>query len=208
MVGASMGAFQALEWTIHFPIAAERAILIVPALRAGNVFRSVVGAMIEIIALDPRWRDGRYVEQPLQGLAAAGRVYFPWTVADGYLQRLDADVLERDVQTTVQRTASWDAWNLIRRYQASASHDISAPFGGDIDAALRCVRVPLLVLPTTTDRLLGLEGARAIAQRVSSAEYHEIESERGHLGWRPVPASPEMQAITSHIRNFLSEETR
>ena len=54
VAGASMGAFQALEWAIHFPDAAARAILLAPAARAGNIMRSVVRSMIEVIQLDPQ----------------------------------------------------------------------------------------------------------------------------------------------------------
>ena len=204
VAGASMGAFQALESAIHFPDAAARVILLVPAARAGNIMRSVVRSMIEVIQLDPQWRDGNYDAQPLGGLEASGRIYFPWTVADPYLEQLAPEDLERDVQTTVKRAAAWDAWDLIRRYQASAGHDVASPFGGDLALALGRVRAPTLVMPTTTDRLLGLESARAIARHVAGAEYIEVPSARGHLGWRAVEGAPESAFITERVASFLS----
>jgi homoserine O-acetyltransferase/O-succinyltransferase len=202
--GASMGAFQALESVIHHPAAIERAVLLVPAVRAGVVFKGAVQAMIEVIGLDAAWKDGTYTEQPLAGLRAAGRLYFPWTVSDAYLETLGPQQFEHDLGKTVERAAAWDAWTLIRRYQASASHDIGTPFGGDIAAALAGVTASVLVMPTTTDRLLGVESARLIARHVPRATYVEIPSERGHLGWRAMPNAPETRLITEQVTRFLS----
>lgn len=207
VAGASMGAFQALEWAIHFPQVPARVVLLVPAARAGNIMRSIVRSMIEVIQLDPRWRAGDYAVQPRQGLEASGRLYFPWTVTDAYLEQLVPDELEQEVQTTVTRAAAWDAWDLIRRYQASAGHDVAVPFGGDLAQALGRVRAPTLVLPTTTDRLLGVESARAIARHVAAAEYIEVPSARGHLGWRAVEGAPETAFITEHVAAFLARRS-
>jgi homoserine O-acetyltransferase len=207
--GASMGAFQALEWAIGAPDAVARAVLLVPAARAGAIFRGIVRTMLEIIALDPNWRDGDYgTRQPLAGMRAAGRAYFPWTVSDHYLESRPAEQIERELAETVERAASWDAWNLVRRYQASSGHDVAAPFGGDLAAALSRIEAEMLVLPTSSDRLLGLESARDIAKGVRHARYAEIPSERGHLGWRAVPRAPETLFVTDQVVRFLQEETR
>lgn len=208
VAGASMGAFQALEWAIAYPNTARAGILMVPAVAAGNIFRSVVASLIQVIKADPLWRNGDYTLPPRDGLRLAGQIYFPWTVADDFLHALPPDGLARETSGTIERAASWDAWDLIRRYEASAGHDIAAPFGGDLRAALAMVRMPLLIMPTTTDRLLGVSGARAIANHVADATYREIESARGHLGWRPVPNSAEMEAITQNTRAFLKEIDR
>jgi homoserine O-acetyltransferase len=202
--GASMGAFQSLEWGILFPEVPARIVLLVPAAASGNIMRGVVRNMIDAIKMDPDWRDGRYTVPPLRGLEAAGRLYFPWTVADAWLESLPADVLEREIATTVKRAQDWDAWDLIRRYEASAAHDVSAPFGGDLAAALGRVRAPTLVLPSASDRLLGVASARAIARHVANSEYAEIPSERGHLGWRAIEGTPETAFIHQRLSAFLA----
>lgn len=205
VVGASMGAFQALEWAIHYPDLPQSAVLLVPAARAGNVFRGVVDAALEVLRLDARWNDGAYTDNPVDGLRAAGRLYYPWTVTDDYIAQSPRDVLEREIGGTVERAAQWDAWNFVRRYQASAGHDVSVPFGGDLRAALSRVRARTLVMPTSTERLLGLQTARDIAAHVPCSQYVEVPSDRGHLGWRAVPGAPETQFIASHIRQFLTQ---
>lgn len=204
VVGASMGAFQALEWLVNYPGIAERAVLLVPAARAGTIFRAIVATMIEIIALDPDWNEGRYDRQPLAGLRAAGRAYFPWTVTDQFLETRPREVVEDALRSRIRLTADWDAWNVIRRYQASASHDVAAPFGGDMARALSRIDMPVLLLPSTSDRLLALDSAREIARHVSRAVYHEIPSEWGHLAWRAIPGSAETRFITDKIKNFMT----
>lgn len=206
VAGASMGAFQALEWAIHHPDSLGGAILMVPAARAGNVMRAVVQAALEVVRLDPAWNEGRYTQQPLNGLKAAGRLYFPWTVTDAYLERLSASVLEEELQGTVSRATQWDAWDFIRRYEASASHDIGVPFGGDMAQALSHITARMLILPSSTDRLLPLDSARIIADHVKHARYIEVPSERGHLGWRAVEGSPETQLMTDEIRLFTTKD--
>jgi homoserine O-acetyltransferase len=205
VVGASMGAFQALEWAIHYPTTARAGVLMVPSVAAGNIFRTVVTSLIGIIKADPLWCDGRYTAPPHDGLRLAGQVYFPWTVADDFLQSLSPDELALEMGGTMERSASWDAWDLIRRYEASSGHNVAVPFNGDVGAALARVQIPLLIMPTTTDRLLGITGAQSIATHVARAVYAEIDSARGHLGWRPIPDSPEMDKISRQTRAFLEE---
>jgi homoserine O-acetyltransferase len=205
VAGASMGAFQTLDWAVHYPTIARSGILMVPAAASGNIFRSIVTSLIQVIKGDPLWRDGDYTSPPRDGLRLAGQIYFPWTVADDFLQSLSPDELAREMSATIERSASWDAWDLIRRYEASSTFDVAARFGGKLPAALAQVQMPLLIMPTTTDRLLGVDGARTIARYVANATYREIESRRGHLGWRPVRGSLEMETITRHTRAFLEE---
>ena len=68
----------------------------------------------------------------------------------------------------------------------------------------RSEAVGSLVLPSATDRLLGLDAAREIAQGINGAQYVEVPSVRGHLGWRAVPGSPESAVIAEQLRRFLA----
>ncbi len=203
VAGASMGAFQALEWAIHYPEAVRAAVLVVPSAQAGGVMRTVTRQMIEIIKLDPEWRGGDYLAKPLEGLSAAGRHYYPWTLTDEYLEICDPVVLAEEVEGAGRRFSQFDPWNLIRRYQASSQHDVALPFGASRTLALARVRARILVLPCRQDRLLGLESAKLIAQLVKHAAYAEIDSYKGHLAWRPVAGSQESQFVTQQIRSFL-----
>ena len=203
VAGASMGAFQALEWSILQPEMMDSSILIVPAARAGNTFRSIVSAATQAVKLDPAWNNGEYRNQPLAGLRMAGRLYYPWTVTDAWIEQLSPAQLDAEAGNTIERAARWDAWDFIRRYEASASHDVSQAFGGDMARALACVKARTLVLPSATDRLLPVDAARAMAQGIRHAAYAEIPGARGHLGWRAVEGAPETGFINDQVALFL-----
>jgi homoserine O-acetyltransferase len=209
LAGASMGAFQTLEWLIHFPNSVKDAVLLVPAWKAGNTFLMATKRMFEIIELDPNWRDGRYhkhapLTQPEAGQRAAGRHYFTWTVTDDYLETTPLKTLDEEADRAGNGFASWDAWSLVRRYQASSAHDVSAPFNRDLSDALARVKARVLVLPCSQDRLLGLENAREIAAGITGAKCVEVDSNKGHLAWRPLVGSAETNEITQAVKQFLN----
>jgi homoserine O-acetyltransferase len=204
VVGASMGAFQALEWAIAFPNLVLRNVLMVPAARASNALKLATQQMVDVISLDPIWRKGAYTKPPLEGLRRAGRQYYAWTVTDSHIESLSAEALEAQLHASGERYCKWDAWSLLRRYQASSTHDVGQAFPGGIAEALGRVRARTLVLPTSSDRLLPPSGARVIADYVHDAQYREIPSKLGHFGWRPIEGSTEEKAFTRAIREFFS----
>lgn len=72
--------------------------------------------------------------------------------------------------------------------------------------ALSRIAARMLILPSSTDRLLPLDSARIIASHVAHARYVEVPSDRGHLGWRAVEGSPATQLITDEIRLFTTKD--
>lgn len=203
LAGASMGAFQALEWLVQFPGSVRAAVLLVPGWRAGQIVNLTTARMFDMIALDAHWRGGDYVDAPRDGLRTAGKHYFPWTVSDTYLEATPGAQLEAEASATGDWFASWDAWNLMRRYQASAAHDVSQPFGGNLRQALESIDARVLLLPCAQDRLLGLQGVQQMANGIRGAQCRVIDSPNGHLAWRAVPGSPQTRFVTSAIREFL-----
>ena len=113
--------------------------------------------------------------------------------------------LAKETEDSARSFADWDANSLVLRYAASRAHDVSAPFGGDMQAALAQIAAPALVLPSASDRLLGLDGARRIRDGVKQASYAEIPSDLGHRAARPVPGTPETEFIDRQIRAFLAK---
>jgi homoserine O-acetyltransferase len=203
LAGASMGAFQALEWLIHYPDMVQSAILLVPDWRASNSFQLATQRMIDMIRLDPLWNNGQYTSPPSEGLRLAGKHYFAWTVTDAYIAESEFKVLEQEAATAADWFASWDAWSLLKRYQASAQHDVSACFDGSLANALARVKANTLVLPCTKERLLSVEGAKQLAEGLTNVTYAPVDSKKGHLAWRAVPGSSQTQFINRTIREFL-----
>jgi len=201
--GSSMGSFVALEWGIHHPEMVRSLILLVPAPKAEPNFQLTVDLLNSVIALDPEWQGGRYTRNPVEGLRLAGMVYYPWTVSAVYLHRLPAQQLPKEVEESARAFGNWDANSLVFRYAASRAHDVSTPFGGDMSAALAQITAPTLILPSASDRLLGLEGAQRIRDGIKQASYAEILSDLGHRAASPTSGTPEGGFIDRQIRCFL-----
>jgi homoserine O-acetyltransferase len=203
--GRSMGSFVSLEWGIHHPEMVRSLILLVPSPKAEANFRISVDLMTSVIALDPEWAGGRYTHNPVEGLRLAGMLLYPWTVSATYLDRLPAPQLAKELEATARSFGGWDANSLVFRYAASRAHDIAAPFGGDMTAALSQITAPTLILPSASDRLFGLGGARRIRDGVKHASYAEIPSDLGHRAGRAAPDTPEGRFIDQQIRTFLAK---
>ena len=203
--GSSMGAFQALEWGIHFPEFVRGLLLIVPAARAPNNIKAVIDAMIEIVKLDPLWQGGRYTRNPTQGLAAAGMVFSTWFLSDLYLEAMSTPAAYDDALKVMARAySSWDAVSWMWRYLASREHDASLPFGGDMKAALGRVKARALIMPSATDRVLPLFGAHELRAGIGDNVYKEIPSIMGHMAQNPADVnSSEHRFVDATIARFL-----
>jgi homoserine O-acetyltransferase len=202
--GSSMGSFVSLEWGIGHPEIVRSLILLAPSPKAEPNFQLVVDLMTAVIALDPQWQGGRYAHNPTEGLRLAGMLYYPWVVSGSYLGRLPAKRLAAEPEDSARAFANWDANSLVLRYAASRAHDVSAPFGGDMAAALAQITAPTLILPCASDRLLGIDGARRMRDGVKRPSYAEIPSDLGHRAARPAAGTPEGEFIDRQIRAFLA----
>jgi homoserine O-acetyltransferase len=203
--GSSMGSFVSLEWGIHHPEMVRSVILLVPTPKAEPQFRLTIDLMTSIIALDPEWEGGRYTHNPIAGLRLAGMLYYSWVVSAPYIDRVTANQLAEEEEGSARSFADWDANSLVMRYAASRAHDISAPFGGDMNTALAQITAPTLILPSASDRLLGLDGARRIRDGIKQASYAEIPSDRGHRAALSAPETPEGEFVNRKIREFLAK---
>lgn len=202
--GAGMGSGIALELAVHRPELARSLILLAPSPAADPGLRLVLDLLNSVVALDPEWQGGRYSRNPVEGLRHAGMLYYPWTVSAAHIDRIKPQQLDREVEETARSFAGWDANALVLRYGAYRAHDIAAPFHGDLAAALTRVSVPVLLLPSASDRLVETGGAQRIRDGVQHAVYAEIP---GDLGHRAIVVAPETAAwdfIDARVRSFLA----
>jgi len=187
--GLSMGSFVALEWAIHHPENVDSLVLLAPSPKSDAGFRLTVDLVNTVIALDSEWQGGRYTRNPVEGLRHAGMLFYPWLVSAAYLDRIPPQQLAKEVEATARTFGEWDANSLVLRYAAYRAHDVSSPYEGDMAAALAQIAAPTLVLTSASDRLVGIEGARRIADAVKRARYAEIPTDVGHRAMRAAPDS-------------------
>jgi homoserine O-acetyltransferase/O-succinyltransferase len=204
--GSSMGSFQTVEWGINFPDAMSGLIMIVPAARSDNHFGTIFDAFVATVTLDPKYQDGKYVENPVEGIRRAALIYFPWTTSDEYLATLDKPALEAAQKAAGDNwVKNWDANSMLSRYRASSTFDASKPFGGDMMKALAQIKAPALLLPSMTDRTipgyLTRELYRGLRGKVT---YAEIPSIRGHSAGGLPPGTAEHAFVSEQIRKFIA----
>jgi len=203
--GSAVGSFIGLEWGVHHPEMVRSLILLLPTPKAEANFQLAIDLMTSVIALDPEWQGGRYTHNPIEGLRLAGMLHYPWVVSAPYLDRISAKRRAKELEESARAYGNWDANSLVLRYAASRAYDVAAPFGGDLAAALSQVKAPALILPSSSDRLFGLDGARRIRDGIRQASYAEIPSDLGHRAARAAPGTPEADFIDRQIRAFLAK---
>lgn len=205
--GPSMGSFQALEWGINYPDFAKGLILVVPSARSDRHVNAIFDAVINTIKLDPKWNNGNYSDNPVDGIVTAGMIYFPWLYSDEHLNTLiDPEEYQKAQRSFGTGWAKvWDARSLIYRYQASSNHDVSQPYNGNMAEALGKIKAKALIIPGMTDRTLPTYMAREIYRGVKNAHYVEIPSYQGHIACCPTSEeSAEYVFITDQLKRLLA----
>jgi homoserine acetyltransferase len=91
----------------------------------------------------------------------------------------------------------------VLRFAACRGHDVAAAFDGDRDAALARATMPVLLLASASDRLIGLADARQLRAALPHATYAEIPTDLGYRAIASLPGTPEGDFIDRTIRGFL-----
>jgi homoserine O-acetyltransferase len=201
-----MGSFQGIEWGIAYPDFMRGLLLWVPAARSDRHFQVIMDAVEATITLDPAYKAGRYDQQPVEGMRRAGVIYFPWLFSDAHLRSLSNEAEYDKAKWSFGEgwARLWDANTLLWRYRASRNHDASAPFGGDMKAALVKVTAPALVLASTSDRTVP-GYLDEIVQGLRHVTYAPINSDRGHLAYLAQEGTREYAQISWQTGGFLKQ---
>jgi homoserine O-acetyltransferase/O-succinyltransferase len=204
--GPSMGAFQGLEWGINYPDTMKGLMLIVPGGRSDRHIHAIFDAVETAVKLDPKYKNGEYTENPVEGIVLGGMIYFPWLYTDEHINTIRDEDWEKALRSFGEGWAkAWDANGLLLRYNASRNFDASAPFGGDLSKALAKVKAQTLIMPVMTDRTLPTYMARELYRGIKNARYVEIPSYLGHLACCPSSdQSAEYAFISRQMSDFLA----
>jgi len=198
VAGASMGGYQAIEWAVTYPAFIKQAVCIIGSAQRTAHQVSIGAAIRAAIAADARWNGGDYTELPVDGLRAAGVAWFPWIYGEEWYLQYDDATLEQALEDSRQRAESSDPRDALSQEDACNEHDVAAPYGGSLVAALRRAWMPVLVMPCATDLLVPARNSRLLAELLPNATYVEIPSYAGHG-----VMSREVEFISHHVRAFL-----
>ena len=213
IIGFSMGAQQSLQWAVSYPDFMDR--VVATSGTAKTYGHGIVRLEGQIAALeaDPVFDGGNYKVEPRRGIEATSLVWLGWL----YSQEWWRDELWRgdnppgtSFQQAVDKYkteffAGADANDLILQMHVWESNDVgnTAPFAGDVKAALRSIKVPVLYMPSATDMYFPVEDAKWESQFIAHCTFLPIPSLWGHpAGAGASPADAVF--LNQHIAAFMN----
>ena len=203
VVGASGGAFQALEWAAAYPDFVQRVVPVIGIAEADGWTIGRVHLWADAIMSDPNWNGGDYYgkAEPLAGVALALKLVTldaqHWAWADKSFGRKWADpakdpakAFENKYQIQqvldnagAARAKAVDANTFL--YLVKANELFITGHAGSLEEGLAKIKAKALFLPAKGDLLLHADYAHKAAdilkKQGKQAEVVEIEGDRGHL---------------------------
>ncbi|HEY7758649.1 MAG TPA: homoserine O-acetyltransferase [Burkholderiales bacterium] len=202
-IGGSLGAMQALQWTLSYPDRIRHALVIAaaPKLSAQNIAFNEVAR--QAITTDPDFHGGHYYEHgvvPRRGLRLARMLGHITYLSDdamaekfGRALRTGAIKFNFDVEFEIESylrhqgdkfSEYFDANTYLRITKALDYFDPAADFGGDLTRALARAKAAFLVVAFTSDWRFSPARSREIVKALidnrRDVTYAEIEALHGH----------------------------
>lgn len=213
IIGFSMGAQQAFQWAVSYPTFADR--IVATSGTAKNYPHGFVRleGQIAAITTDPTFQNGDYTAPPTKGLETFAVVWTAWLFSqewwrkelwrDGAKPGTTFEQVLNNFRTNFIPGA--DANNLILQMRTWEKHDVGTTpgFGGDVERALRSIKVPFLYMPSETDLYFPIGDARYEAAFIPGVSLAPIPSLWGHTaGAASNPADAKF--LNDTISRFLS----
>lgn len=214
--GWSMGGMQAYHWAALHPEMVERAAVVCGSARCAPYNHVFLEGVKAALTADTAFRDGRFVEKPVAGFRAMGRVYAGWAMSHGFYRdevwreagfasledylvgAWDATFARRDANDLLAQIGIWQAGDISR----------CTKFGGDLDRALSAIKAHMLLMPGATDRYFDVrdnEDELGRLTNASSAVLHPIPSVHGHRAGNPVNNPRDHAFIKAEVAELLSK---
>ncbi|MEO8629419.1 MAG: homoserine O-acetyltransferase [Betaproteobacteria bacterium] len=202
-MGGSLGAMQALQWTISFPQRVRSALVIAaaPKLSAQNIAFNEVAR--QAIMTDPDFYGGNFYAHgvvPRRGLRVARMIGHITYLSDDAMAEKFGRVLrygelkfnfevEFEIESYLRYQADkfsdyFDANTYLRITKALDYFDPAADHGGDLTKALAPAQASFLVVSFTSDWRFtparSREIVKALVQNRHNVSYAEIDAPHGH----------------------------
>lgn len=193
LIGSSTGGFQALEWAVTEPERFRRCAFLATAPRVSPYLGATTEAQRMALEADPTFRQARDLTGGAAGLRCArAQALISYRCFRGYAltqSEEDPDTLFASRVASYERyqgeklvRRQFDAYSYYTLCNAMDSHNVGRGRGG-VQAALRSIQAPSVVVSIDSDALFPPEEGREWARWIPGARYHEITSEFGHDGF-------------------------
>ena len=211
IIGASIGGYQALEYSIMYPDLIERLVLLASGSKQTPWALAFSESMRLAMEADPTFTSGD-PDGGKKGLKAARSIaLISYRTMEAYNKTQNE---EDDDKLSSFRAASYQAYQgdkLVNRFDPysywcltclSDTHNIGRKRGGVINA-LKQLKARILCVGIKSDLLFPTEEQKLIAANADNAEYVEIDSFYGHDGFLI-----ETALVTEVIRRFWKNHTK
>lgn len=192
LVGGSMGGYQALEWAYQESDIVKKLFLLATSATESAWGIATHTAQRLAIEADSTWLEPA-ADAGSKGLKAARAIgmltYRNYGImvknqTDTDSEKLDhykaSSYINYQGDKLVKRFSAYCYWLLTK---AMDSHHIGRGRGGNVDAVLKQIPQPALIIGVSSDILCPLEEQRHLAQQMPRATLIEIDSSYGHDGF-------------------------
>ncbi|MGX0968072.1 homoserine O-acetyltransferase [Bradyrhizobium japonicum] len=214
--GWSMGGMQTYHWAALHPDMVARAAVVCGSARCAPYNYVFLESVKAALTGDPAFRDGRFVEKPVAGYRAMGRVYAGWAMSHGFyrdelwreagftsledylVRNWDATFARRDANDLLAQAGIWQRGDISR----------CASFDGDLGRALAAIKAHMLLMPGATDRYFDARDNEDELGRLinaKSAVLHPIPSQHGHRAGNPVNNPRDQAFLKAEVAELLSK---
>jgi homoserine O-acetyltransferase len=210
VVGFSMGAEQAFQWAVSHPAFMEAIVATAGTAKCyGHGYVRLEG-QIAALTTDPAWQGGDYTTPPTRGLEAFGLVWAGWLYSQEWWRRelwrtsMPAGTTFEQAWQSFRRRFGADANDYILQARTWQRHDVGATpgFDGDVERALKSIKVRVLYMPSETDLYFPLTDARYEQAFIPRVTFTPIPSLWGHTaGAASNPA--DLKFLNDNIGRFL-----
>lgn len=213
VIGFSMGAQQAFQWSVSYPDFMDRIVATSGTSKTYGHGIVRLESQIAAIETDPTFNNGNYTAEPAKGIQAFGIVWTAWLYSQEWW-RQELWRTEEPAGATLQQVIDHyrtnfipgaDANNLILQMRTWEKNDVGATpgFNGDEKEALGSIKAQVLFMPSATDLYFPVTDARYEAPFIPHCTLLPIPSLWGHpAGAGASPADEKF--LNENIAAFLA----
>jgi homoserine O-acetyltransferase len=212
VIGFSMGAQQAFQWAVSYPDFMDKVVATSGTAKTYGHGRVRLEGQIAAITADETFANGDYKTPPKKGLEAFGMVWAGWLYSQEWWRKelwrnpARPDLTFEQVVDNYRKNfiPGADANDLIEQCRIWEFHNVGSTkgFNGDVEAALRSIKVPFLYMPSETDLYFPVGDARYEAPFIPKGILMPIPSLWGHTaGAASNPADAKF--LNDHIGDFM-----